>query len=431
MVADPKGAALDLSQAFELIDGRAEHVAEILASLIAIDTTVPPGSGYRRICEAMAERYGRLGMETEFVVEPPDYWSGIPLPLEGERVNLVARAGSDKPPISAYAHFDTVPVGDGWSVDPFGGEVKDGLIYGRGAADMKGSIASLLLALEVMREAGLEPLFDIHCLMCCDEEIGLAPGVRYLAEQGYVSGDLLWLEGGGQFPMTMQAMAGIAEAEVTTIGQSAHSGVGIAGVNAVEAMVPILEELLLLKEREESLRSRYRALTLPGTPESQMSPRFNLNVISGGVKFNVIPDSCKVVIDRRYLPDEDYDTVTERIREAVARGASRSKALDVTVDIRHVYRPLVIDEKSPGNRKAARALQAIYGWEPENWLVAGVSASTDMGDVQAVVPEADIIGMGPLGLASVAKAHAVDECVAIADLLGLAKQLVYYFCVED
>ncbi len=422
---------MELAEAFRLVDGRATRVAELLASLVAVDTTVPPGSDYRRMCEVMAEHYVRLGLETEFVVEPSAYWAEIPVPLQGERVNLVARRAGGKPPLSVYAHIDTVPVGEGWTVDPFGGEVRDGLVYGRGTADMKGSIASLLLALEVLAEAGLEPLFDIHCLMCCDEEIGLAPGVRYLAEQGYVRGDLLWLEGGGQFPMTIQAMAGIAEVEVTTVGKSGHSGVGITGVNAVEAMVPILAELLLLKEQEESLQSRYRALTLPGSPESQMTPKFNLNVIRGGAKFNVIPDSCTVVIDRRYLPEEDYDTVTERIREAVARGAARSKALDVTVDSRHVYRPLVIDDNSPGNRKAARALQYIYGWEPANWLVAGVSASTDMGDVQALVPEIDIIGMGPLGLASVAKAHAEDECIAIADLLGLAKQLIYYFCVED
>ncbi len=422
---------MELEDTFRLIHGKGTRVAELLASLVAVDTTVPPGNDYRRMCEVMAEHYTRLGLETEFVAEPPEYWANIPLPLQGERVNLVARRAAGKPPLSVYAHFDTVPVGEGWTEDPFGGVVKDGLIYGRGTADMKGSIASLLLSLEVMAEAGLEPLYDIHCLMCCDEEIGLAPGVRYLAEGGYVRGDLLWLEGGGQFPMTMQAMAGIAEAEVTTIGRSGHSGVGMVGVNAVEAMVPILEELLSLKEQEESLQSSHRALTVPGTPESFMAPKFNLNMIAGGSKFNVIPDSCKVVIDRRYLPDEDYDRVAARIKEAVARGAARSKALDVTVDIRHVYSPLVIDVNSPGNRKAARALQVIYGWEPANWLVAGVTASTDMGDVQAVLPGIDIIGMGPLGLASVAKAHAEDECVAIADLLGLTKQLVYFFCVED
>ncbi len=416
---------------FELIDGKGARVAALLADLIAIDTTVPPGKDYRRMCEVMAEHYSRLGLDCEFVVEPSGYWAGVQLPLEGERVNLVARTNRDKPPLSVYAHYDTVPVGEGWTVDPFGGELKEGLVYGRGTADMKGSIASLLLALEVMQEYGLEPLYDIHCLMCCDEEIGLVPGVRYLAEQGYVRGDLLWLEGGGQLPLTMQAMAGIAEAEIRTVGKAGHSGIGVAGVNAVEAMVPVLEELLDLKEREESRKSRYTALTMPGAPAAQMTPKFNLNVISGGSKFNVIPDSCTVVIDRRYLPDEDYDTVAANIRDAVARGAARSKALDVTVDIQHVYKPLVIDENSPGNRKAARALQAIYGWEPSDWLVAGVSASTDMGDVQDVVPGVDIIGMGPLGLASVAKAHAEDECVSVADLLGLAKQLVYYFCFED
>jgi len=422
---------LEPAEVFALIDGKAGRVASLLADLVAVDTTVPPGGNYRQICEVMAEHFSRLGLESEWLVEPPDYWAGIPLPLEGERINLVASKTAGKPPLSVYAHYDTVPVGEGWSVDPFGGEVKDGLIYGRGTADMKGSIASLLLALEVMAESGLAPLYDIHCLMCCDEEIGLAPGVRYLAEQGYVRGDLLWLEGGGQFPMTLKAMAGIAEAEVTTRGKAGHSGAGFAGVNAVEAMVPILEELLLLKEREESFQSTYRAFPIPGAVSTQMTPRFNLNMISGGLKFNIIPDTCTVGIDRRYMPDEDYDTVAGNIREAVARGAARSKALDVQVNIRHVYKPLVIDEKSPGNRKAARALQVIHGWEPDNWLVAGVSASTDMGDVQAVVPEADIIGMGPLGLASVAKAHAEDECVAIADLLGLAKQLVYYFCCED
>ena len=422
---------MEVAEAFALIDRQAGRVASLLADIVAVDTTVPPGCNYRRMCEVLAAHFSDLGMETEFVVEPPDYWAAIPLPLEGERVNLVARKKTGKPPVSVYAHYDTVPVGEGWTVEPFGGEVKDGLVYGRGTADMKGSIASLLLALEAMQESHLEPLYDIHCLMCCDEEIGLAPGVRYLAEQGHVRGDLLWLEGGGQFPMTLKAMAGIAEVDVTTVGKSGHSGAGFVGVNAVEAMVPILDELLLLKEKEEAFQSAYRAFPIPGAASTQMTPKFNLNMISGGLKFNIIPDSCTVVIDRRYMPDEDYDTVAGNIREAVARGAARSKALDVRVNVRHVYKPLVIDEKSPGNRKAARALQLIHGWEPENWLVAGVAASTDMGDVQAVVPEADIIGMGPLGLASVAKAHAEDECVAVADLLGLAKQLLYYFCFED
>ncbi len=419
------------TEAFELIDARADRVAELLAGLLSIDTAVPPGRNYRQMCDALARHFSRLGLESELVMEPPDYWADIPLPLEGDRVNLVATLQTGKPPLSVYAHIDTVPVGEGWTVDPFGGERRDGLVFGRGAADMKGSIASLLLAIEVMREAGLEPLFDIHCLMCCDEEIGLAPGVRFLAEQGYLPGDLLWLEGGGQFPMTLKAMAGIAEVQVTTVGKSGHSGVGLAGVNAVEAMVPILEELLKLKEQEEALQSRFRALSVPGTPVAQMTPKFNLNMISGGWKFNVIPDSCTLVIDRRYLPEEDYDAVTAKVREAVSRGAARSKALDVDVEFHHVYKPLVVDEESPGNRKAARALELIYGWSPEDWLVAGVSASTDMGEVQAVLPETDIIGMGPLGLASVAKAHAEDECVAVADLLGLAKQLVYYFCFED
>jgi succinyl-diaminopimelate desuccinylase len=365
------------------------------------------------------------------VTEPDHFVRQIPVALAGERINLVASREQGKPALSTYAHMDTVPVDGTWSVDPFGGEVRDGMVYGRGTADMKGAMASLILALETIAETGMETVFDLHCLFCCDEEVGIAPGIKYLAREGYIKGDLLWLEGGGQFPFTMKAMAGILLAEVTTIGKCGHSGMGMAGVNAIEGMVPVLRELTNLKQEEERRESMYPGIPQPGGDSDRMRPRFNLNMIEGGVKANIIPDVCRLTIDRRYLPDEDYETVAARIREAVERGREESCALDIQLEMHRLFQPIVIDEKSPGNLRARRALTRIYGWPPEDWVVAGISASTDMGEVWEYLPDVDIVGMGAVGPSTIMKAHAEDECVAVADLLGLAKQLIYYLCADD
>jgi succinyl-diaminopimelate desuccinylase len=417
-----------LDRAFEAVDGQAGRVVEILRELISVDTTVPPGRGYPEMVLSLARFFEPLGFKTEMVVEPDHFVRQTQLPLEGQRVNLVASREQGKPQLSTYAHMDTVPVDGVWSVDPVGGDVKDGMIYGRGAVDMKGSMASLILALETIAELSLETAFDLHCLFCCDEEVGIAPGVKYLAREGYIKGDLLWLEGGGQFPLTLKAMAGIALTEVTTIGKCGHSGTGMAGVNAVECMVPVLRELTELKRQEELWESVYPGLPQPGCDSDRMRPRFNLNMIQGGLKANIIPDLCRLTVDRRYLPDEDYDTVTARIRDAVEKAREESGALDIQVETHRLFQPIVLDENSPGNARARRGLARARGFHEADWVVAGICASTDMGEVREVLPDVDIVGMGAAGPATIGKAHAEDECVAVDDLLGLAKQLVYYLC---
>jgi succinyl-diaminopimelate desuccinylase len=119
---------------------------------------------------------------------------------------------------------------------PFACVVKGDRIYGRGALDMKGSIAVLLTTLGIMRELDLEPSYDLICLMCTDEEIGAYPGVYHLALQGYVKGHTLSLELGSQDPWITVGAFGKVDVAVTTLGRSCHSGMNFLGVNAVEEM---------------------------------------------------------------------------------------------------------------------------------------------------------------------------------------------------
>src|SRR3712207_1055197 len=128
---------------------------ERLRRVTGIDTTVPPGRNYPALVEAVEPEFQALGLRTERVVVPEEQWRAIPLPLAGERVNLVATLPAPgRPPLTVYTHMDVVPVGPGWTHDPWGAELVDGRVYGRGTADMKGTITTMLTALAVMRELG-------------------------------------------------------------------------------------------------------------------------------------------------------------------------------------------------------------------------------------------------------------------------------------
>src|SRR5579885_2480527 len=171
---------MDFQPAFTEVEEQEPRLIERLRELIAIDTCVPPGENYDKVLDLVEPELRRLGFSTQRVVIPREKVDQIPLPLKGERVNLVARLHNGKPPLSVYAHMDTVPIEEGWDYDPFAGEIHDGRIYGRGVADMKGTIASLLTALDVMQRLGLEPVWDLNVLLCTDEEIGVYPGLYHL-----------------------------------------------------------------------------------------------------------------------------------------------------------------------------------------------------------------------------------------------------------
>lgn len=414
-----------LEEAFALADKKRDELIKLLREIISVDTCVPPGKNYDVLVDHLEPKFKELGFKTERAIVPEDKIRKIPLPLEGPRVNLVSTKNVGKQPISIYAHMDTVPIEQEWSVDPFAGIVKDDKMYGRGALDMKGSIAGLLVALQIMQELNLEPSYSLVCLMCTDEEVGVYPGVYHLALQGYVKGHVLCLELGYQEPTIPAGALGKVDVYVTTIGRSCHSGMSFLGVNAVEEIVPILGELMKLKREVEKRESRIPAFPIVKAPSKQLVPRFNINIIRGGVKSNIVPSECTVVIDRRYIIEEKFEEIVAEIDEAIKRGRERSKAIDVKTNDIHVYPALEIDPSSIYAKKMREALKVVKGYKDNDFVVGGISASTDMSFVAQVLKTDKFACIGPFR-ADNKSAHGADEYVNISDLISMVKELIYY-----
>ena len=151
----------------------------------------------------------------------------------------------------------------------------------------------------------------------------------YLARKGYIpDGPIICMEG-MQEPLDWLASAGCVDVSIKVKGKSCHSGMNFLGVNAIEESIPILDELMGLKKVVEKRESQVPGVKMPGAPSDKMTPMFNIDIIKGGTKSNIVPSSCDIVLNRRYIPEEKYDEVVEEIDEAINRGRKGSKALDV------------------------------------------------------------------------------------------------------
>jgi len=159
--------------------------------------------------------------------------------------------------------------------------------------------------------------------LCTDEELGVYPGVRYLTEKGVRERDN-FLHGRCSNPMIPIGAAGCLNIIVETIGRSCHSGMNFMGVNALEEMIPIMVELMKLKKIVEERRAKIYRISTIGTGEKRnMSPMFNLDIIRSGEKENIVPDSCKLTINRRLIPEENYEDVRREILNAIDTGKKK------------------------------------------------------------------------------------------------------------
>ncbi|MEW8977962.1 MAG: M20 family metallopeptidase [Symbiobacterium sp.] len=404
------------------VDERAEHFVQQLVDLLRIDTTNPPGSGYPEMVAYLEERLRRFGLHTERVEVPAEL---ITPPMEGPRINLVARYNNGKRPLGVYAHMDTVPVEGDWDHDPWG-EVSEGRIWGRGASDLKSSIAAYLGAMEAIHALGLEPTYDVVGLMCTDEEVSHPnAGVLYLARQGYVPHELLCLES-GQDPFLVEGFVGNLTWEVSVRGVACHSGKSYEGVNALEQAFPILQELLELKRVVEQRESRYGREPSKRAPSTRRTPRLNLNVIRSNGKHNMIPSLCVISGDRRYIPEENVEEVEAELRAAVERARSRIPEARVELQIKRGYPPMTVDIDGPVAQKMKQVLKLGQGYKDEDFCRFISFGSSDMALLQQLTgsDQMAIFGVGRDGEGNF---HAPNENVRISDLLALIKELTYYF----
>jgi succinyl-diaminopimelate desuccinylase len=409
-----------------------EKIMDLMKKVISVDTTIPPGKNYEKLVDLLEPYFSEMGYITERVEVPKELVDEIPYDLEGPRINLVAtkQFNDNERYVCFYGHMDVVPApNEGkqkWRFNPLEANmIKSGKIYGRGVADMKGSIVCLILALQIIEKLKLNPKFNVKALICTDEEIGIWPGIRYLETKGYVKGMVFCMEGVVN-PILPIGAAGALNVIVETIGRSCHSGMNFMGINALEEMVPILVELMKLKKIVEERESE----DIPGFPrfgsgeQRNMTAMFNLDVIKSGEKPNIVPDLCKLIINRRLIPEEKYEEVKNEIQDAINRGKEKSKALNVKTTFIYDYPAVRIDPMSKAIKRVKKVISKVQNISEDDIQLIGMSGSTDMGYLEGY----DILIRGVSNPGS--NAHGVNETIKMRDVRLFIEEIIGFLCFD-
>jgi len=319
-------------------------------------------------------------------------------------------------------HIDVVQAGAGWSVDPFEGLVRDGKVYGRGACDMKGGIAASIVAVEALIDAGLRLPGALEISGTVDEESGGYGGVHYLAQRGWFSAprvDHVIIPEPLNVDRVCIGHRGVWWAEIETLGRIAHGSMPFLGDSAIRHMSAVLERF----ESELYPRLAARKTDMPVVPSGARHSTLNINSIHGGLaepEDGALPsacvaDSCRLVIDRRWLIEEDLDGIKAEVRAlldglALERPGFRYRMRDL-FDVK----PTLADRHGPVARSTAAAIRRVIGRDPEFICSPG---TYDQKHIDRVGRMRDCIAYGP-GILDVA--HQPDEYVVIDDLVSSAK----------
>ncbi|OLS12605.1 MAG: peptidase M20 [Promethearchaeota archaeon CR_4] len=407
---------------------------EFLDQLVRINTTVPPGLHYSDFIAIISPRLEALGFALQIVKIPDEFVKQAYPMVEGSRINLVAikDLGQEKT-ITFYGHMDVVPApnegNEKWRTDPFKATLKGKRIFGRGVADMKGSIAALIIALELLQKLDLKPKYNIRFVACTDEELGGKSGVYHLAEQGFLKGTIFCMDALMWDKYVVGALGDLL-VEIEVVGMSCHSGLNFLGINAIEAIVPILIELLKLRKKVEARRSTVPGIPRPETPtERNMSPMLNLSIIRGGIKNNIVPGTCQLTIDRRLIPEEKIDDVTLEIMEAINRGKAKSSAKDVKVNFQYLYAPLKVDPTTSEARRMQQVICRVNNIKSDTLQQLALPASTDIGFLNDILKTKDIILRGVANASS--NPHGVNEIVSLVDIFTFIKEILLFLAGDD
>lgn len=419
----PNPTPAPLAAAFDRIAQDVEGAVAALARMVAVDTAFPPGTGYPAFAALLEELVAPLGLETRRVSLPEALWRVPGGPARGERVNLLARRRTGRPVLGLYFHTDTVPPARGWTRDPFALTREGDRLHGLGAADMKGSIAAALLALRAADACGVTLAYDPHLLFCTDEEGGLYPGIRHLAEQGLVEGHVLNFNGTAAARIWAGCF-GLFNLQLRLTGRTTHAGETAGSVNAVEAALPAMNALVALQPAIAA-----RASALPAPPawgDRPLRPSLALVAAEGGTgSGGQVPDGLTLTISRRYAPEEDFDAARAEIEQAIR--AALPEGVAAQLDLIGHLMPTA-DASGPHWPRWQAALGQGFGYAPGEFRAWGASSSSDFGWVQRATGRQEVLltGLGREGN----NIHGPDEHTTTVDLIALARSVLAYLAAD-
>ena len=403
------------------IIAKRDDLIALTQDLIRIPTLNPPGRDNLLICEYLDKRLKQHGFETQLIRAHGTPGDSAKYP----RWNIIARREGTQSGETVHfnSHTDVVEVGAGWTFDPFGAEISDGKIYGRGTCDMKGGLAASIIAAEAFIETHPEFSGAIEISGTADEESGGYGGVAYLAEQGFFNPERVQhviIPEPLQKDRICLGHRGGWWAEIETKGEIAHGSMPFLGDCAVRHMGAVLSEF----ENKLFPAMAARHTDMPVVPEGARSSTMNINSIHGGQKENdedfdglpahCVPDSCRITIDRRFLMEEPLDQVRDEVR-ALLEGLRETRVdFDYELTELNSVLPSMTDRDAPIVQTVASAIQDIMGKAPEYVASPG---SYDQKHIDRIGKLKNCIAYGP-GLLELA--HKPDEYIGIDDMIDSA-----------
>ncbi len=329
------------------IDAHFDEEVRFLQELIRVPTDTPPGNNAPH-AERTAQLLAGMGLQAEKHAVPEAEVQAAGLETI---TNLIVRRrfGDGGQTIALNAHGDVVPPGEGWTRDPYGGEIVDGRIYGRAAAVSKCDIASFTFAIRALESLGAPLKGGVELHVTYDEEYGGEVGPAWLLNKGLTKPDLM-IAAGFSYQVVV-AHNGCLQLEVTVHGDMAHAAIPDSGTDALQGAVHILNALYALNADYLKVRSTVEGIT---------HPYLNVGLIQGGTNTNVIPGKVVIKLDRRMIPEEDPAEVEAALRRTIAEAAASYQpprgGRAISVDVKRILLARAL-KPLPGNKPLVEALQ--------------------------------------------------------------------------
>jgi succinyl-diaminopimelate desuccinylase len=395
------------------IDQLENELISLTRDLISIPTVNPPGENYVECVSVLKDVLSDIGCSVRVVDVPKNKLSELAPHGKGlPRPSLIAELGCSKkgPVLHFNGHYDVVPATGDWKIDPFKPLIKDGKIYGRGASDMKGAIASMITAFKAIIESDVQLKGSLTLSATPDEETDGFAGAGFITKEGYVKADYCVVGEPSGINNVWNAHKGALWMEITTIGKAAHGSTPWLGLNAFDKMVKVVNAINQnIKPKLAKRISSYP--TIP--PEGRASTIVVGGTVETGKAINIVPDRCTVTIDRRLIPEETVKDAKNEILNLISELQRQDPELKIETKILSQFDACLTPLDSPICTEIVEAIKDVTGNNP---LITMCVGGLDMRYFSEIGIPTIAYGPGDFRLA-----HTVNEYVDIQQLVTAAK----------
>lgn len=411
---------MERQELIQKIDAAVEELTDELVGfacrVFGIPTQNPPGNNYRACAEEIGAMMREIGMEVEYVEVPEERLAELAPLGEGlPRVSVVGYLGDKaaRPNIHFTGHYDVVPEGTGWTVDPYGCEIKDGNLYARGSADQKSGIVSEVFAAYALQKAGLKLKGTFIASATPDEETGGQAGVGYMVEQGYFtreSTDYCVITECLDVDKVCIGHRGTLWFEVDITGKQSHGSMPSEGVNALEFAQRLMQTI------DADIRPLIAEPTpLPVQPPACRMTTLTPTILQAGEKINTVPGTCRIGYDWRLIPELSVAWAKEQIIAACEKVKASMPGSDYSITWRGADNPTLVPKDTNLVNTFLASGKTYLGKD------MGFSVSPGMDDQKYVVQKGKLEQCIVYGPGRLTLAHKADEFVNIQEMKTSAK----------